>query len=472
MAMRSASSPEEIPFEKIPLVPGALPVIGHLAGYFSNPLAFMERAVAWGPAVKVRLGPLDAVVLREPADIERLVMGEHKRLTKDRTTLMLRRILGDGLLTSDGDTWLRHRKLIAPIFQPSSVAGLGSVMVDVTRRHAQRLESTKPRELHADMTRLTADIVTSTLFASDIGEDVEKVGPALETIVDHYGHGFTSLFPALQKLPLPSNKVAQNALDSLDTILMNLVRRSRASKQPGKDLLSMLLAARDDGGTGFGDQELRDHLMTFFLAGHETTALALTYTLVLLDRHPDVEKRLREEITTVLGQAEPSAADLPRLPFARAVILEAMRLYPPAWAIGREALEDMTVAGMRIPKGGQLWMLQWINHRDPRYFPEPLRFKPERWLDGLERTLPRFAYYPFGGGHRICIGNHFAMMEAILAMITLLQHVRVHLVQKHAPLEVLAGITLRPKHPIPVVYESVNNKRTQRNLPDNAIGNP
>jgi len=470
--MGPAQSSRVIPFDKIPLVPGALPLIGHLPGYFSNPLAFMERAVAWGPAVKVRLGPLDAIVLREPADIERLVMGEHKRLTKDRTTMMLRRLLGEGLLTSDGDLWLRHRKLIAPIFQPSSVAGLGSVMVDVTKRHAERLASAKTRELHADMTRLTADIVTSTLFASDIGDDVDKVGPALEIIVEHYGHGFTSLFPALQKLPLPSNKAAQNALDSLDAILMEIVRRSRARTQPGKDLLSMLLAARDDGGMGFGDQELRDHLMTFFLAGHETTALVLTYTFVLLGRHPEVERRLREEMDSVLGQALPTAADLPRLPYARAVILESMRLYPPAWAIGREALEDLTVAGLHIPKGSQLWMLQWINHRDPRYFPDPLQFKPERWLDGLERTLPRFAYYPFGGGHRICIGNHFAMMEAILALLTITQHVRVRLVEPRAPIEVLAGITLRPKHPLPVVYESVENKRTQRDLPDNVTGNP
>lgn len=470
--MGSAHASKEIPFDQIPLVPGALPVLGHLTSYFSNPLAFMERAVSWGPAMKVRLGPLDAVVLREPADIERLVMGEHKRLTKDSTTMMLRRILGEGLLTSDGEIWLRHRKLIAPIFQPSSVAGLGSTMVDVTDRYARRLESTNPRELHADMTRLTADIVTSTLFASDIGDDVEKVGPALEIIVEHYGHGFTSLFPILQKLPFPSNKVAQTALDSLDAILMNLVQRSRARTQPGKDLLSMLLAARDDGGMGFGDKELRDHLMTFFLAGHETTALALTYTLTLLNKHPDAENRLREEIATVLGPALAGVADLPRLPYARAVILESMRLYPPAWAIGREALEDLTIAGVRIPKGGQLWMLQWINHRDHRYFPDPLQFKPERWLDGLERTLPRFAYYPFGGGHRICIGNHFAMIEALLALITLLQHVRVHLVDKHAPLEVSPGITLRPNHPIPVVYERLDNQRTQRNLPDNAIGNP
>ena len=218
----------------------------------------------------------------------------------------------------------------------------------------------------------------------------------------------------------------------------------------------MLLDARDDVGTGLGDQELRDHLMTFFLAGHETTALALTFTFTLLAKNPAVEQRLRAELQSVLGEKPVSAADMPRLPYTRAVLLESMRLYPPAWAIGREALEDLSVAGHVLPKGSQLWMVQWVNHRDPRYFPEPSKFRPERWLDGLERTLPRFAYYPFGGGHRICIGNSFAMMEGILALVTLMRHFRIKLVHPDKPIRHLASITLRPKAPIPVVYEPLD----------------
>jgi cytochrome P450 len=457
--MGASSSSGETPVSQIPFVPGAWPIIGHTPQYLSDPLGFMEKAAAWGPAVKVRLGPIEAILLREPTDIERLVVGENKRLTKDRTTMDLRRIVGQGLVTSEGETWVRHRKLIAPIFHPSSVAALGGTMVDVTVRHAQRLGGGSSRELHADMTRLTADIVTSTLFASDLGDDVERVGPTIEMIVKYYGHGILSLFPFMEHLPLPANKRAKQAMSALDAMVFDIVRRSREKKQPGKDLLSMLLAARDDGGSGFGDQELRDHLMTFFLAGHETTALALTYTFVLLCQHPEVEERLREEFSNVLGDVLPTYADLPRLPYARCVILESMRLYPPVWAIGREALEDITVAGVRIPKGGQMWMLQWINHRDPRFFPDPLQFRPERWQDGLERTIPKFAYYPFGGGPRICIGNHFAMMEAILAMVTLMQRLRFRLLEPHAPLELLAGITLRPKHPIPVAYESIQRNR-------------
>jgi cytochrome P450 len=185
-------------------------------------------------------------MLREPVDIERLVVGEHKRLTKDKTTLVLRRILGDGLVTSEGDTWLRHRKLISPIFQPSNVAGLGGIMVEVAERYASRIARGSQRELHADMTRLTADIVTSTLFASDLGENIEKVGPALETIVDHYGHGLSALFPQLERLPLPSNKRAFAALQSLDAILLDIVDRARKQNRLGSNLLSMLLAARDD----------------------------------------------------------------------------------------------------------------------------------------------------------------------------------------------------------------------------------
>jgi cytochrome P450 len=449
-----------------------LPIVGHALAYNRDPLALIEFAASWGPVTEVRLGPLKALIVREPSDIERLVMGENKRLTKDKTTLMLRRILGDGLLTSDGETWQRHRKLISPIFQPSSVAGLGSIMVDVTERHARRIQCETPRELHADMTRLTADIVTSALFASDLGAQAAKVGPAIEMLIEYYGQGFGMLFPWFERLPLPSNKRAFTALESLDSILLDIVQRARKQNRLGSDLLSMLLAARDDAGKGFGDQELRDHLMTFFLAGHETTALALTFTFALLSKNPDVETRLRAEISNVLGDRRPEASDLSRLPYARAIILESMRLYPPAWAIGREALEPLTVAGYHIPKGGQLWLAQWINHRDPRYFPEPLRFRPERWLDGLERSIPRFAYYPFGGGHRICIGNHFAMMEAILTMVTLMRRFRIRLVNPEAPIQLLASITLRPKHPIPVVYEDVHGKNSLHVSSNHTTGNP
>lgn len=450
---------------RIPIVPGALPLVGHGYTYSRGPLEFLQYAAAWGPVVEARLGPLTAILLREPADIERLVVGESKRLTKDAMTRELRRILGDGLLTTEGDTWLRHRRLIAPVFQPSSVAGLGDIMVEVTERQMQRIELETQRELHADMTQLTLDIVTSALFASDIGSEASKVGPAIHALMEHFGSGLVSLFPWIERLPLASNRRAHAALEALDDVLMGIVRRARSRNGARLDLLSMLLAARDDAGTGLGDRELRDHLMTFFLAGHETTALALTFAVVLLGKNPDAESRLREEISTVLGDRRASSADMSRLPYARAVILEAMRLYPPAWAIGREALEDVTVAGYHVPKGGQLWMSQWVNHRDPRYFPDPERFRPERWLDNLERTLPRFAYYPFGGGHRICIGNHFAMMEAILALVTLMGRHRIRLVNPDAPIKLFASITLRPKYPIPVVYEDARRKNSLHDLP-------
>lgn len=453
MAASSSSLPTQA--LKIPMAPGALPVIGHALEYNRDPLDFMEFAASWGPVVKVRIGPLVAYVIRDPLDIERIVVGEHKRLTRDKTTLMLRRILGDGLLTTDGDVWLRHRKLISPIFQPAGVAELGAIMIDVAERRISRFECKKRRDLHVDMMQITADIVTHTLFSSDLGSDMEKVGPALECIVDHYGHGFTALIPGYDRLPLPANKRAKAALALLDAILMRLVRSARAQTGCRPDLLSRLLAARDDAGTGLGDSELRDHLMTFFLAGHETTALALTFALVLLAKHPYIEEKLRAEISQVLGDQPLTAQHVSRLPYTRAVVLESLRLYPPAWAIGRETREELSVSGHRIPQGAQLWMLQWVNHRDPRYFPDPLEFRPERWLDGLERSLPRFAYYPFGGGPRICIGNHFAMLEAVLALATFVRKMRVHLVNPDARMQLLASITLRPKHPIPVVYESL-----------------
>jgi cytochrome P450 len=251
---------------------------------------------------------------------------------------------------------------------------------------------------------------------------------------------------------LPQNARFDQALSALDDIILRIIRQRRA-RGGGDDLLGMFLEARDEDGAGLDDRELRDEVMTLFLAGHETTALALTYAFLLLSKHPDAEARLRAEIAA-LGERPATAEDLARLPYAHAVVLEAMRIYPPVWALGREATEELTLAGHRIPRGGQVWLAQWVNHRDPRYFDDPERFRPERWLDGLERRLPRFAYYPFGGGPRLCIGNAFATVEAVLLLVTLMRrlHIRVRL---DRPLRLVPTVTLRPRDPVIARFERV-----------------
>jgi cytochrome P450 len=438
--------------KRVPLAPGALPLVGHALAYTRDQLGFLMRLAARGPITKMRLGPIEAVLLREPEDIERVLIGEHKKFVKDRMTRGLGRVLGDGLLTSEGDVWLRHRRLLAPAFHRDRVAAYGAAMAEAAEAFAGKSRRGEVRDLHADMMKLTLGIVGRALFDSEVGTRASDVSGALEVLVERFGSGLITLFPWMENLPLPTNQRTHAALATLDDVLLGVVRERRARGGSGKDLLSMLIEAQDDAGKGLNDRELRDELMTLFLAGHETTALALSFALVLLSRSPEAEARLRAEIADVLGDRPMTGDDVARLPFTRAVVLETMRIYPPAWAIGREAVEDFSLRGYFIPKGEQIWLAQWVNHRDVRYFPEPERFLPERWLGGLERSLPRFAYYPFGGGPRVCIGNVFATMEAVLVLATLVRHLHVRF-EDDRPLALAPMITLRPRHPILVRYE-------------------
>lgn len=431
------------------LAPGALPIVGHMLAYQRDPLRFLLNTAAQGPATLMRLGPLDAVLLREPEDIERVLLTDHKRFIKDRATRGLRLMLGDGLLTAEGEDWLRHRRLLAPAFHRDRISTYASDMVEAAEQFAREITPGATLDLHAEMMRLTLHIVVRALFDSEVSGETADVSRAIDVLVESLGDGYITLFPWLERLPLPSIRRFHEARRKLDDVLLGIVRARRTRGGAGTDLLSMLLAAQDEAGKGLSDREMRDELMTLFLAGHETTALALSFALVLLARSPEATTRLRKELAEVVGDRSPTADDVPRLGFTRAVVLEAMRIHPPAWAIGREALEDVVVGEHLIRKGEQVWMAQWVNHRDERFFPEPERFAPERWLGGLERSLPRFAYYPFGGGPRICIGNAFAMMEAVLVLATLLHRLDIECLDD-APIELSPVVTLRPKHPIPV----------------------
>lgn len=435
-----------------PMAPGALPLVGHSLAYRRDPLSFLLSLAARGPLVGMRLGPIDAYLLREPDDIERVLVTEHRRFWKDRMTRGLGRVLGDGLLTSEGDIWLRHRRLLAPAFHRERIAAYGNDMALAAERFALSLQPREVRDLHRDMMRLTLNIVAKALFDSDVDDRAADVARAINFVTERFGDGLITLYPWVERLPLPDHRRLHEAIATLDDVLLGIVRERRARPRGGSDLLSMLLAAEDDAGRGLSDREMRDELMTLFLAGHETTALALSFAFVLLSRNPDVEARLRAEIDAVLGQDLPTAGTLARLPYARAVVLETLRLYPPAYAIGREAIEDLTLCGYRIPRGTQIWMAQYVNHRDARYFPEPERFLPDRWLGGLERALPRFAYYPFGGGPRICIGNQFSLLEATVVLATILRRFRVRLLDRF-PLALDPLITLRPRGPVVVAYE-------------------
>ncbi|MFO0958170.1 MAG: cytochrome P450 [Isosphaeraceae bacterium] len=444
------------PARKLPLPPSPPrpPLVGHIGAYLRDPLTYCEAvAREYGDVVRLRLGPFDDYLIRHPDHIEYVLRVHHENYWKDRITKLLRPLVGDGLLTSEGAFWRRQRKLVQPGFQHDRIASYGEAMVACTERVLDQWEPGRPITLQEDMARITLAIVSRCLFESDVDEAAEVVGESLAVIMDRFLDP-TKWIPLSDYLPLPGTFRYWRAIRRIDEVVYKIIRQRREQGGQG-DLLGRLLAERDDEGGRMTDRQLRDEVVTLFLAGHETTALALTYTLHLLARHPEVEARLIGEIDGVLGQGEGRlvAGDVARLPYTEAVVRESMRLYPPAWSIGREALHDDEVGGFRAPRGTQFTVAIWLAHRDERWFDDPASFRPERWGGDFLKRLPRCAYMPFGGGPRICIGNHFAMMELVLVLGTILSRYRMERADE-APIEVLPSITLRPKSPVRMIPRS------------------
>jgi cytochrome P450 len=319
------------------------------------------------------------------------------------------------------------------------------------------------RDPYEDMAHLTLSIVAKTLFGTDIAGEADVVGESLEVVINHFMSPMR-WFRFFDYLPLPSSRRYWRAIRLIDNIIYGIIRRHRESSQDSGDLLSRLLAARDEqGGGGMTDRQLRDEVVTLVLAGHETTALVLFYTFYLLAHSHESADRLAAELHDVLGDRSPTADDVPNLRYTEWVVRESMRLFPPAWGIAREALADCEIGGYHVPKGTQIFMVQRLVHRDGRWFDEPDKFKPERWDNDLIKRLPRCAYFPFGDGPRICIGNHFAMMEAVLLLATIARRFRLE-IEPGQTLELLPSITLRPRHPIHVRLRA--NQRAVTQSPD------
>jgi cytochrome P450 len=307
-------------------------------------------------------------------------------------------------------------------------------------------------DVHEAMMRLTLDIVAKTLFDTDVSREAEDVGAALQFLMGKFMRQAAFAFLLPDSIPIPTTRRLRRAVGQLDKVIYEIIRRRRASGTMSGDLLSVLLQAQDDEGLGMTDRQLHDEIMTLFLAGHETTANALSWTWLLLGQHPEIEDKLVEELRRVLGGRAPTASALPRLTYTEMILKEAMRLYPPVWVIGRRALAPFRMGNYELPAETNVVMSQLITHRDAKYFPEPERFDPDRWRpnDPRNLALPRFAYFPFGGGPRVCIGAGFSMMEAVLLLATIAQHFRLALVPGQT-IEKLPSVTLRPKSGIRVI---------------------
>jgi cytochrome P450 len=420
-----------------------------LLAFTRDPLGFLTNVRrSYGDVARFGYGSQSFFVLSHPDYIKDVLVTHNAYFMKGRGLQRAKRLLGEGLLTSENPLHTRQRRLAQPAFHKQRIASYASLMVDYAERHQrERWKDGQTLDLSQEMMHLTLAIVGKTLFDTNTEREAEEVREALSATMVSFTRFLMPFAELLDHLPLPSTRRFQEARARLDKIIYRMIDERRKSGADRGDLLSMLIMAQDEDGDGGGmtDEQLRDELMTIFLAGHETTANALTWTWYLLSQHPEVETRLHEEVDEVLGGRPPTVEDLPNLRYTEMVLAEAMRLYPPAWVLGRRALKDYEVGGYRVPAGSLVIMSQYVTHRDERFFPDPLRFDPERWTPEAKAARPQFSYFPFGGGPRRCIGEGFAWMEGILVIATLAQSWRMRLVPGH-PVELRPVVTLRPKH--------------------------
>jgi cytochrome P450 len=418
-----------------------------------DPLGYFAGLVReYGDLIGLRILNFRILLINHPDHIEDVLVNHPRKFIKGRVLKANKRVFGSGLLTSEGDFWLRQRRLAQPAFHRARIAGYASTMVEYTERLLHGWQDGEERDLHKEMMRLTLQIVGKTLFDADVEGDAQDVGKSMELLLE-LGADFRRTVLVPHWLPTPANFRLERAIRKIEEVLYRIIAEKRASGRDAGDLLSMLLAAQDEDGSRMTDKQLRDEAITLFLAGHETTANTLSWTWWLLAQNPAVEARLHAELRSVLGGQTPSLDDLPKLVYTNQVITESLRLYPPAWGTARTAIEDHEIAGYSVPKGSGVSFAQWTVHRDARWYDAPGEFRPERWEGDLLKRIPRFAYFPFGGGPRQCIGNSFALMEAALVLATIAQQYRFRLVEGHLVVP-LASITLRPRHGIRAVLEA------------------
>lgn len=417
-----------------------------VARFVRRPLAFLQSlAEKHGDVVDLPMLGKPWTFLFHPDDVESLLVANASELVRDDYAQVLKRALGEGLLTSDGELWKRQRRLTATAFTPKRIRDYADAMARVTASGLTRWKDGQRVYLHEEMSHLTLEVVADVLFGASISqEDFETVKEAMEVFNVLFAQSPETVLRIPTWVPTPLHLATRRVTAKLDALIARIIETRRRSGERRNDVLDALIGATDEDGSKMDDKQLRDEVVTLFLAGHETTALALTHALYLLGKHPEVKRRLLAEIDQVVGTRLPTQADVPRLVYTERVIKESMRLYPPAWLTGREVARDITIGKHRLPAKTQVLVSQWIVHRDPRWWPSPEAFDPDRFDPEVVKTRPRFAYFPFGGGPRICVGNHFAMMEAVLMLAITMQRHDVELMP-FEELRFAPSVTLRPE---------------------------
>jgi cytochrome P450 len=434
-----------------------------------NPILLFEHLQQFGRAAHYRLLHNHIVLLNDPSDIREVLVDKAHMFIKERTQKRMKILLGEGLITADGEAHKRQRRIAAPAFHRQRIQAYAATIVE----HAAAVrEEWKPGiqiDVAAEMMRLALQITARTLFDTEVTPEIATINDESNAVMEIYNALIA--MPRAEDLlrwrvPLPVLMRFRRSKKRLDAVVNKMIaakqeaiaKAAREGRPLGGDVLSMLIAARDDEGSSsvsnkMSSQELRDEVMTIFLAGYETVANALSWTWLLLGQNPEVEAKLHAELDSALGGRLPSLEDLPRLPYSEMVIAESMRLYPPAWAMGRQATQEIEIGPYRLPNGTFLFFSQYIVQRSAKYFPDPLKFDPERFTPEAKASRPKFAYFPFGGGGRQCIGESFAWMEAVLVLATLAQRWRLRVVDGQT-IDVQPKITLRPKFGIQVVPET------------------
>ena len=449
----SAAAPSAI---KQPLRPPPGPkgnfLLGNLAAVSKDWVGFYSQcAREYGDVVQVRYLHIPICLVMHPRDIESVLITNAGNFTKSADYRALARVLGNGLLTNEGKPWQHQRSLIQPAFRRENILTYAQVMTNATHQMLDNWTDGESRNVHEDMMALTLQIVAQCLFGAEVTGVAERVGKAMKVVTDRF------LTDAAQAMLLPFDlpdffaPSRSRAINDLNKIIQNILQARRGSNQPRGDLLDTLLQVRDAEGQPMSDAQLRDEVMTLFLAGHETTALALSWTCFLIAQNPEIEAKLVEELRGVLGDRGPTVEDIPRLRYTEMILKESMRLYPAVWGIGRRAIADCEIGGYRVAAGTNLFVFQFLTHRDPRFFPNPDTFDPERWREDPVRAgkIPRFAYFPFGGGPRVCVGAAFAMLEATLLLAMIQQKFHIDLIPGHS-VKPVASVTLRPQDGIHV----------------------
>lgn len=432
------------------------------AGEFSRDSLTFEREMfaRYGDVVAIRFANMKAFMMRHPDHVHQVLVSEASKFHKSPVyRLVLGRFLGEGLLTSEDSFWRRQRAMTQPAFHTKRIQNYGDVMVEYTGRLLDEYKPGQVRDINQDMMRLTLNIVSKTLFDAEMDANASRVNEALTAVLHASNETMGSGFIVPQWVPIPRNRRMAKAVRELDSIINQIIADRRTSNDDKGDLLSMLLLTEAADGQRMTDKQVRDEAVTLFLAGHETTANALTWTWYLLSQHPEVEAKLHEEIDRVLEGRIPTMADLRQLEYTEMVLKESMRLYPPVPGIGRQATEDVQIGDVLVEKGRIIMISPSTLHMDPRWWDNPTEFRPERFAKGTEEPRHKYAYLPFGGGPRVCIGNNFAMMEGVLAMATMAQRYQMRFVADN-PVIPNAAITLRPTHPMHMRIEARQARAT------------